>query len=672
MKNIYKYLFACLIIFVVLAGKSFAADPMAKYANIPIPKKLGAIPSIKCPLYVMEYHIWYRSPFGTNSPGGFVHWPDSEVVETETAGLDWVRRMNSIGYPLPGIYNATDPGIIRWQLQTASNAGIDGLFIQLFSDRFEGTKLGGTSTFQIMLNTASETGVKLGVNDEINFRMGWNAQKPDVFAKRAGDFIKKFASHPAYLRIKGMPVYSFQYWGGSRFKGKEVEKLSRVEYLGHIMRGAEKIAGEPIFWIIYTAFDPKIYAMPEPKGFVITANSNFIKGATKLVPVTRELNWQSLKQRISPLRVAKKKSPDKFIGLWGYSGFDNTTKYVNHPRVAGFSRREGRSLVELLRMYVKEKPDFILLSSWNDWQENTALEPGMAYDGYNGDPYLYCRILAAAKGKKFIPATLPAKEAIDPLMLQPLYGIDRIAPKIISCYYRPTEPSLTVSVADSASPVKRASVALRGDAYLKVKSGKLIKRGMKPLKLAKNNLSNDALVLYPRKEITITLDNKTLKGEKQEAFLGLEFTGNGKGWIIIKYTSNPPFIDYRKYDFNTHQFQARIRLDAKGQQVAVRMLRAFDFKTKYKNIRLTYVPDRGVKNPGTLNIKRLDFFRDARSAVDGLEVSNAAEDSQVKSYYFKTPALNLEDKLPIVYVFAEDKKGNRSAPVAVKTADMLR
>jgi len=650
-----------------------AASPMAKYADIPLPKELGEIPQIKCPLYVMEYHIWYRAPFGVNSPGGYVHWPDREVIETETAGPDWVRRMNSIGYPLPGIYNAIDPGIIRWQLQTAANAGIDGLFVQMFPDRFEGTKLGGEETFEKMLDIASESGIKLGVNDEINFRIGWNAQKPDAFAKRAGDFVKKHGKHPAFLRINGMPVYSFQYWGGSRFKGKEVEALTRVEYLGQIMRGAEEIAGEPIFWITYTAFSPEIYAMLEAKGFVITANSNFIKGETKLKPVTRVLDWQGLTERCSPYKRATQQAPDKFVGLWGYPGFDSTSKHPNNPRVSGFSRRGGKSLVELLRMYVKEEPDFIMLSSWNDWQENTALEPGMAYDGYNGDPYLYCRILAATKGKTFVPAPLPPKESIDPLMLQPLYGIDRIPPKVVSSYFRPTEPSLVVTVADSASPVKRASVALRGDAYLKVEGGKLVEHGMKPVDLAEDNLTDEGLVLQPRKKLTITLDNDVLQGEKQEAFLGLEFTGDAKGRLYITYSSNPAFLDYREYDFNTHQIFAYINLDNGGEQkTAVRMLRSFDFKTRYKNIRLEYVPDRDVKEPGTVRISKLDFFRDASSAAEGLEISNAAEDSQVKTYYFKTPALDLDARLPTVYVFAEDKKGNRSAPVAVKTAEALR
>ena len=58
--------------------------------------------------------------------------------------------------------------------------------------------------------------------------------------------------------------------------------------------------------------------------------------------------------------------------------------------------------------------------------------------------------------------------------------------------------------------------------------------------------------------------------------------------------------------------------------------------------------------------------------MEGLEISNAAEDSQVKTYYFKTPALDLDARLPTVYVFAEDDQGNRSAPVAVKTAEALR
>ena len=36
--------------------------------------KLGNIPTIDTPFYIMEYHIWHKSPFGQESPDGYVHW----------------------------------------------------------------------------------------------------------------------------------------------------------------------------------------------------------------------------------------------------------------------------------------------------------------------------------------------------------------------------------------------------------------------------------------------------------------------------------------------------------------------------------------------------------------------------------------------------------------------
>jgi len=80
-------------------------------------------PAFGRPMYLMEYHVWFKSPFGPDGYDGFVHWDITNERAEVAAGPDWMRDKAAVGYPLPGLYNSEDQGIIRWQLQTIRGAG---------------------------------------------------------------------------------------------------------------------------------------------------------------------------------------------------------------------------------------------------------------------------------------------------------------------------------------------------------------------------------------------------------------------------------------------------------------------------------------------------------------------------------------------------------------------
>ena len=59
-----------------------------------------------------------------------------------------------------------------------------------------GTYLGGSKTFATILHIAGEEHVQVAAHDEVMFRTGWKAQRPDVMALRISEFIKRFGSDP--------------------------------------------------------------------------------------------------------------------------------------------------------------------------------------------------------------------------------------------------------------------------------------------------------------------------------------------------------------------------------------------------------------------------------------------------------------------------------------------
>lgn len=166
------------------------------------------VPVLKMPLYVMEFHLWYDSPFGPEARPGWLHGGDSRQAETASMGPDWMRMRQGVGWPLPGAYESGNPGIIRWQLQCLRQTGVDGVFVQLFSDWSHPERFHRIPEFETLLRIAKQEGVKGAIHDEIQFRNP-PAKDPATMARRACDALKTYGSSPAYLNIDGEPAYAF-------------------------------------------------------------------------------------------------------------------------------------------------------------------------------------------------------------------------------------------------------------------------------------------------------------------------------------------------------------------------------------------------------------------------------------------------------------------------------
>lgn len=658
-----------------------AADPVSPPATTTWRDVAGVrVPVLKMPLYVMEFHVWYDAPVGPEGRPGWFHGGMTERAETDSMGPDWMRMRKGVGWPLPGSYESGDPGIIRWQLRCLKATGVDGVFIQLFANWTRPEVFLRTVEFETILHIAEEEGLKVAIHDEVQFRNP-PAKDPVNMAKRAGDALRKYGSSPAYLRIAGKPAYAFQWWGqlkGGDFPGESHEQLQGM------MQKADEIAGQASFWMPFRHMsDRTLMALPEYGGGVVMSNCNnqfrvvrpdaepnqggrfpvspgFVDGVPSPVMVAKEVEL---------LAKTRKDFPNKKLGLWAYPAFNNSTQHGNSDPITWLPRRGGQTLAEALAAFQEYGCDFIMLSSWNDWEENTAIEPGFMYDGFTGDPYLSCRIVAAAKDRDFVPPPLPPKESVDPLMWQRLYGIDRTPPRISRSRYLPLEPALIVEAIDSGSAVAGVSARTTGDWWCAA-TGDAATAGPGLRVRSKTPVTDGAWQVAHNQTLEFDLDREALRGQDR-LWLAIEFTGTAKGSLAVTYPSSVERADNRPTDENRVEMKSYFAVPGTNAWSAEsRLLRAVSV-AQGKPLVIRYNGE-----GGTASIARVHLFRVqpagapeklAANAIVGLEISGVPATSQVKSFRLAVPNLRAPAS-SAVYLEVRDAAGNATQPMPFNSA----
>jgi len=644
----------CSSVFIFLQDVHCSAEPPLSANPAPV-----FIPRLNCPVYVMEYHIWYRSPFGRGAQPGYVHWGDTVHIDFPLSSDQNIRDMGSVGYPLLGLYDSENPEIIRWQLRCAHNAGIDGLFVHLFPDQVTGTYLGGSKTFATILHIAGEEHVQVAAHDEVMFRTGWKAQRPDVMALRISEFIKRFGSDPAYLKIGGHPVYAFQYWTQFIAPGDMAACLDRAEHL----------AGVPIHFFVLGGADA-LYQRHSPSSFVTLGNSMFIK-TDEGSSVPGAADWLRLRAALLKFTFLRSLFTNQQFGLWAYPGFNNQPqeREQNNPHVRALSRQEGNVLAETLTAYSGENPDFIVLSSWNDWMENSAFEPGYRFDSFEAtadrDPYRYCRMLAAVKGRTFEPPPLPPKEAIDPLRWQSLYGVDATPPVLKLYDFSHGKDRAQAVWVDSGNTVTRSVLAESGDAWFDflTDTGRGIRAEIAPERV----IAKAGLLLTEKSPVTLHLDGLSGQGKLPEWYLALQFQEQGPAVVKVNYTSEPAMFDYREFDGVNFSYSASMKTGSLGlvrTEVSVLHAASFDdAKRPTITVSLSSLTGIETSHEASVFLRRIDLFHTLANAIEGKCISPDPEPRHDTDFEYP-----LTDKSEHVFLFARDSKNNWSAPQPVLVA----
>lgn len=276
------------------------------------------------------YYGWYANP---SISGQWFHWPEGTAHQ-----------------PALGQYDSHDPRTVELHLGQAKAAGITGLVVSWWKPGdFEDQGL------PLVLDTAARVGMKVSLYCETAKPRA--APKPEETAREIVALLEKHGSHPAWLRVGARPVL-FVYSRALNELGlggwASVIAEVKTKY-----RGGACFIGDAISRDASKVFDGIHSYNPTEQTANLTA-AEIREWARRTYP-----KWvAAARARISCVTVIP--------------GYDDTRLKRPAPRPTT-SRNGGETYRVLWEEAIRARPNWILITSWNEWHEGSEIEPSKEF-----------------------------------------------------------------------------------------------------------------------------------------------------------------------------------------------------------------------------------------------------------------------------------------------------
>ncbi|MER3502075.1 MAG: hypothetical protein C4295_11515 [Candidatus Fervidibacterota bacterium] len=283
------------------------------------------------------YYAWYGNP---QVSGRWVHW--SEVDE---AGK---RIGSSTHYPVLGPYDSHDPKVVEQHCRWAKEAGLDGFIVSWwhpndFHDR----------AMPLILDTAQKFGLEVTAYFET---------VPENNCERALEYVlyllNRYGKHPAWLKLDGKPVL-FVY-------GRAIGQIGLDGWLWVITEANRRYEGGAIF--IGDQISPQAARIFDG---IHTYN---ITGATQGKSVDEIKAWA---EKTFPQWVAT--AGERIACLTIIPGYDDSKLPDRKPPRPITYRHNGETYRILWEVAIAANPDWVLITSWNEWHEGSEIEPSIEH-----------------------------------------------------------------------------------------------------------------------------------------------------------------------------------------------------------------------------------------------------------------------------------------------------
>jgi hypothetical protein len=271
----------------------------------------------------------------------------------------------SFDVPNAGGYNSDDIGTIQMHLGMAGRACLDGFAAHWYGAKEPRT----TANFEKLLAASAGTNMRHAVLILENILPG--AKEQDLSAS-VSYVLSRWGGHPNYLRLDGKPVIFFEGmtrpW---RTPPAALQGWARV-----------RAASDPNRSSIWFAEGLNTYYNPLFDGlYVYRVDHRTAPGA-----------WRKQPNYANALRKAEAASGQKLYFADSIApGFDDTRSFrqgkfdLRTPSPAfARDRRGGQYYRDTFAPTLQTNGDMLLVKSFNEWIEGTAIEPGRTY----GDLYL--------------------------------------------------------------------------------------------------------------------------------------------------------------------------------------------------------------------------------------------------------------------------------------------
>ncbi len=268
------------------------------------------------------YYPWYGTPSGPS--GRWVHWNPAHANHDAT-------HMPAVGY-----YDSLDPETVRRHIREAKAAGIDGFIASWWGlGSFEDRAL------PVLLRVAEEENFLVTVYYE-------DAATPAQIVSDASQIVSRYTSSPAFLSIDGRPVVFFYV--------RVAEKFTITEWQG--VFAALDARGQSVF-AIGDRLDP--------------AYLGAFQGLHAYNPVGMTLAETASQYAAASLAARLYGNLFAATVIPGYEeGYPGATGPVAE-------RADGATYHAYWDVARASKPNWILITSWNEWHEGSEIEPSVEF-----------------------------------------------------------------------------------------------------------------------------------------------------------------------------------------------------------------------------------------------------------------------------------------------------
>lgn len=289
------------------------------------------------------YYPWYGA---TNEQGVGLHWGKVHVDRQSIA--------NVLDYPVNGPYDSRDPDLIDWQIDLAKSNGITG-----FISSWWGQKSYENRAFKTVLDCAEKKNFQVSIYWE---KEDGNGQEQiDGAVSDLVYLLKNYGSNTAFLKVNGKPVI---------FVYERVLSQIPQNSWPTIIEQTRAQAGD--FLLIADNNNTN-----NARLFDGIHKYNISSGIAKFTQMNHLDLLRDFFGRNDSSMVHQAHQYGHIACVTVSPGY-NDTKVRKPGRIA--DREDGQVYKILWEDAIAAKPDWILITSWNEWHEGTEIEPSIQYD----------------------------------------------------------------------------------------------------------------------------------------------------------------------------------------------------------------------------------------------------------------------------------------------------
>ncbi len=285
------------------------------------------------------YYAWYGNPETQR------RWRGRDWREVDEANK---RIGSSTHYPVLGPYSSHDPKVVEQHCRWAKEAGIDGFIVSWwqpndFHDR----------AMPLILDKAQKFGLEVTAYFETVPNKDRKKALSDVLY-----LLNRYGRHPVWLKVNGKPVL-FVY-------DRAIQQIGLDGWLWVIAEANRRYEGGAVF-----IGDQISLRAARIFDGIHTYN---ITGRTARKSVSEIKTWA---ERTFPQWVATA-GEGRIACLSIIPGYDDSKMGRKLPRPIT-ERHNGETYRVLWEAAIAANPDWVLITSWNEWHEGSEIEPSVEH-----------------------------------------------------------------------------------------------------------------------------------------------------------------------------------------------------------------------------------------------------------------------------------------------------